>query len=123
MADSFEGQTFKKWLEKRHELIMGHEKEALDLLSKNDCDGYNLCMRKKAELICSIHSDAQDCGLLKTLPPDHAAEIETELGRFSSGAKISLELNSPFYMSALLYPDNHKPGEPDNLQKLLAKLP
>ena len=34
----------------------------------------------------------------------------------------SLDIGSVFYMSALLYPDDHKPGEPNALESWLAEL-
>ena len=53
--------------------------------------------------------------LLEPLPGETRFNYALALESFSASARLSLRLNSVFYMSALLYPDDHKPGQPDNL--------
>ena len=53
--------------------------------------------------------------LLEPLPGETRFNYALALEGFSASARMSLRLNSVFYMSALLYPDDHKPGQPDNL--------
>ena len=41
---------------------------------------------------------------------------------FSESAEKSLQVNSPWFMSALLYPEDYREGEPNNLEKLIQSL-
>jgi hypothetical protein len=40
------------------------------------------------------------------------------LRAFSASAALALRLNSVFFMSALLFPEDHRPGTPDDLTLL-----
>ena len=51
-----------------------------------------------------------------------AAAAGERLNGFSLNASNSLRIGSVFYMSALLYPDEHKPGAPNNLEFLPAEV-
>ncbi|MGE9985453.1 hypothetical protein [Desulfovibrio sp. SGI.169] len=102
-----------QWLRERHDRIMAVEAEALRLLKAGDTPGHNAGMRKKAEMLAALHTDAAP--LLAGLPGETRFRLALALERFSDSARTALKLNSVFYMSALLYPDTHKQGEPDNL--------
>lgn len=101
------------WLEDRHDQIMACETGALEALHANKVEAYREGMKQKAQMLAALAREALP--LLKELPPDLRAEVETSLEKFSASAQNSLGLNSVFYMSALLYPDNYKTGEPDNM--------
>ena len=86
---------------------------------KNE-DAYRQRLREKALFLA---------GLPESLAPDladapSAARVLSEpaLSRFARGAREALSLDSVFYMSALLYPDHHAPGEPNNLELLILDL-
>ena len=102
-----------QWLRKRHQEVMAHEKKAQDLLEMNDVDGYRLEMLAKASLLESMSKDAKE--VLADLPGELRFKLGMALERFSNSARMSIKLNSVFFMSALLYRDDHKQGEPDNL--------
>ncbi|MDO5483390.1 MAG: hypothetical protein Q4F27_00630 [Desulfovibrionaceae bacterium] len=101
------------WLKERHTAIMAVEAEGLRLLDANDTPGYVAQMRQKAEMLAGLSDDANP--RLEALPEPWRSSLGSSLKRFSNSARMALRLNSVFYMSALLYPDEHKPGEPDNL--------
>ena len=101
------------WLRARHAAIMALEQEGLALLRKGDKEGYNAMMRAKAESVAALAKDAAP--VLAPLPEAERERILNGLMRFSQSAAMGLRLGSVFYMWALLYPDEHKPGEPDNL--------
>lgn len=101
------------WLRARHAAIMALEQEGLALLKKGDKEGYNAMMRAKAESVAALAKDAAP--VLAPLPEAERERILNGLMRFSQSAATGLRLGSVFYMWALLYPDEHKPGEPDNL--------
>ena len=101
------------WLRARHAAIMATEQEALGLLADGDTKGYTEKMRAKAESVATMAKDAAP--ELLALPEPLRDKISRGLLRFSQSAAMGLQLGSVFYMSALLYPDDHKPGQPDNL--------
>ena len=108
------------WLKERHAAIMADEAEALARLKAGDTEGYNEKMRAKAEAVAALAKDAAP--LLAGLPDAQREPILRGLMRFSQSAAMGLKLGSVFYMSALLYPDDHKPGEPDNLAMFIEEL-
>lgn len=108
--------TVKAWLRAQHDNIMKAEQDALALMKSGDIAGYNAKMHEKATLLANLASAAET--QLENLNP----VIQARLAQFSASAATALDLGSVFYMSALLYPDEHKPGEPDNFQKLIDSL-
>lgn len=101
------------WLRARHADIMTTEREALALMEAGDIPGYTAKMRAKAESLAALAKDAAP--QLAALPEPLRDRLAAALRRFSQSAAMALRLDSVFFMSALLYPDEHKPGEPDNL--------
>ena len=101
------------WLRNRHAEVMATEAQALARLDAGDTPGHNDLMHRKAELLSSMAEDAKP--LLEPLPGETRFNYALALESFSASARMSLRLNSVCYMSALLYPDDHKPGQPDNL--------
>ncbi|MBD5626508.1 MAG: hypothetical protein HDQ90_03270 [Desulfovibrio sp.] len=108
------------WLKARHAAIMADEAEALARLKAGDTKGYNEKMRAKAEAVAALAKDAAP--VLAGLPDAVREPILRGLMRFSQSAAMGLKLGSVFYMSALLYPDDHKPGDPDNLALFIEEL-
>ena len=49
-------------------------------------------------------------------------EITQKLEQFSMSASTALRIGSVFFMTALLYPEDHKPGEPNDLDAYIEKL-
>jgi hypothetical protein len=97
------------------------ETRAQALLSGTpDQPGYEALMREKATLLSNITEDAED--LVDALPKAKADDVAARLEQFSGNAAMSLKIGSVFFMSALLYPDEHKPGEPNNLELLAAEV-
>lgn len=108
------------WLSQKHTEIMGLEDDGLRLLASGDSAGYGDKMRARARMLASLASEAQP--FLAALPEDSRKQAAGVLKRFSASAQTALGLDSVFYMSALLYRDDHKPGEPDNLEVFIAGL-
>lgn len=108
------------WLRARHADIMTTEREALALMEAGDIPGYTAKMHAKAESLAALARDAAP--LLATLPEPLRDRLAAALKRFSQSAAMALRLDSVFFMSALLYPDEHKPGEPDNLALFIDQL-
>lgn len=100
------------WLESEHSRIMNFENDAIKALDNSDNETYLKNIKKKAEALAEIYSNSEN--YLVNVPANIADITRNTLSNFSGNAKMSLKINSPFFMSALLYPDEHKKGEPDN---------
>ena len=108
------------WLRERHRAIMTAEQTALACLDKGDIPGHSEGMHTKARLVEAMCEDARP--VLANLPGPLRARVAFGLDRFSRSAHTGLKLKSLFYMSALLYRDDHKKGEPDNLHVFIDRL-
>lgn len=85
-----------------------------------DQPGYEKTMRQKAQLLATLADDAAP--LVRALPAPLKDAASQSLRDFSANASNALRIGSVFYMSALLYPDEHKPGEPSNLERFAAEV-
>lgn len=90
------------------------------LTGEDGQQAYEGVMREKATLLADIADDAKP--LLEALPASRADDAAERLGMFSMNAKNSLRIGSVFYMSALLYPDDHQKGQPNNLELFAAEV-
>ncbi len=120
MSDS-SAAPFAAWLEERCAFLRNLEAEAnRTLYEKNDADRYRELMRQKALFLSAIADEAGP--YLASLPRDKASLAEKVLERFSASAENSLSIGSVFYMSALLYPEDHKDGQPNDLEIFAAEI-
>jgi hypothetical protein len=93
------------------------EEEAHNVLyENNDDDGYKELMRRKALMLAGISDDVEP------LAESVQNEIKERIERFSLSASQSLEIGSVFFMSALLYPEDYRDGEPNDLEIFAAKV-
>lgn len=114
-------ERFIVFLEERAARVRALEAEAAQALEGPEGQaGFEKHMRAKAGLLAALSQDGKP--LLADLPEAQASPLARKLKVFSAGASNSLRLNSVFYMSALLYPDEHKPGEPNNLEVFISGL-
>lgn len=111
---------FLQWLENEHAAIMGVEHGAIEALNSGDTEKYRDLMGKKAEMLANIAEKGEPH--TAGLSPDMADKVMGVLHNFANSAAMSLRLHSVFFMSALLYRDDHKPGEPDNLEVYIRSL-
>jgi hypothetical protein len=93
---------------------------ALALEGQQDEAGYRKLMLQKAELLAGLA--AQSAPAVEALPPARREMVAATLGSFSKNAATAIKLGSVFYMSALLYPDDHQPGQPNNLEFFIRSL-
>lgn len=111
---------FTNWLQKRHEQIRLLEKEGYAALNPDNDQPYREKMRKKADLLAALHTDAAP--YLAKLAPAVRGFANDETAIFSANAKEAIQLNSVFYMAQLLYPEDYKDGEPDNFELFMEEL-
>lgn len=112
----------KAFLTDYHARVMACETDAGAALAKGDTQTYRELLRKKAQLLADIAREARPS--LKAVSDRHLARrVRDALDGFSYSADMGLSIGSPFYWSALLWDDNAKPGDPDNLLILIDSLP
>lgn len=77
------------------------------------------CVREKATILSKLYDNAkkQDMTAVK-----NTKDILATLQGFSNSAKQALAVNSPWFMSELLYPEDYQENEPNNLDNLIEKL-
>ena len=110
--------TLVSWLTGVHRDLKKTERDALAALYEDkDEAAYRRLMRERAERLADL--DGEGKGLLKGVPEPLYTDVSRALSRFSQGGQRALELDSVFYMSALLYPDDYQAGQPDNLERLI----
>jgi hypothetical protein len=110
-----------EYLEEKARAVKTLETEAEAILhTQGDQSGYQALMRQKAELLAALADDAKP--LVGALPQERLDEADERLGLFSMSAANSLRIGSVFYMSALLYPDDYKQGDPNNLERFAAEV-
>ncbi len=108
------------WLTERYGQIHAAEEAACAALAKGDTDEYVAKLTRKAELLADLVKDARP--YLLEAPEAFRDPVLHKLKSFSLSAAYGLKLKSTFYMSALLYRDDHAPGEPDNFAVFLKEL-
>ncbi|KAB1443589.1 hypothetical protein [Pseudodesulfovibrio senegalensis] len=98
------------FLLQRINAVHDFEKLAEAELGSEGQQAYERVMRQKAMLLAKLADDARERF------PDADEWVLDGLERFSASARNSLKIGSVFYMSALLYPEDHKPGQPNDLE-------
>lgn len=111
------GSHILKALENEHAKIMAYEACALQALAKGDKTEYTDKMRDKAILLAELNDNLGP--LLSSVNSQFWENVKKKIAGFSENANLALDLDSSFFMSALLYPEDHVTGMPDNLQRLI----
>ncbi len=113
--------AFSLWLTERCEFLHNLEREAERVLQQEkDTEKYKALMCQKAMFLQALPEEAEDRADL--LPDDTADMVMERLEYFSGNASRALRVGSVFFMYALLYPDDHKKGDPNDLDKLAAEV-
>lgn len=113
--------SFADWLTERCEFLRNLEAEAERVLQEDkDTDKYKALMCQKAMFLAALPEEAESRA--SQLPGETAGAVMGRLGRFAHNASRALSIGSVFYMYALLYPDDHVKGEPNDLERLAAEI-
>lgn len=81
---------------------------------------YRLVLEEKARLLSGLAQLTQP--ITKKMPDEKASPVKHTLGKFSQSATTSLRIGSPFYMSALLYPQDYQQGQLNDLELFIEQL-
>lgn len=96
------------------------EKAALQALHEgNDEASYRAGMLEKCRLLSGLPEAVSD--FLMDADGPEAEAFATGLEDFARKAAQAMSLNSVFYMSALLYPEEYADGDPNDLEAFLAR--
>jgi hypothetical protein len=96
------------------------EAEGEKAMADGGQQAFHACLEKKAELLAGLARNAWV--LVERLPDDMSDDVARRLEQFSMSASTALRLGSVFFMTALLYPEDHKPGEPNDLDAYIGEL-
>jgi hypothetical protein len=111
-AEHFE--ALAGWLEEQSRAVRELEERARILIEEEgDQNGYEGVMRQKALLLAGLPDEG--AAYLEPLDSPRADGIRARLESFAASANAALEIGSVFYMSALLYPEDHQTGQPNDL--------
>lgn len=108
------------FLEKTSADVRRLEAEGDALLEEDGQRAFQIKLEEKAEILASLGEKAW------TLNEKVGGELGDEIGRrldqFSMSASAALRIGSVFFMTALLYPEDHKPGDPNDLEVYIEEL-
>ena len=103
------------------ESIRRIEEEAREALyGKDDPGSYRQKLQEKTMLLMELPELVGP--FCDGMAEDIRAEIETRLNSFARNATQAWELSSLFYMSALLYPEDYREGDPNDLESFIDRL-
>jgi hypothetical protein len=90
------------------------------LFEKDDPAAYRQKLREKATILLELSETVAP--FYEGMDKDARAECEKGLSSFAMRAAQALELSSIFYMSALLYPEDYREGDPNDLESFIDRL-
>lgn len=90
------------------------------LFSDDDKETYTRKLHEKAFLLMDLPEMAAP--FLEKMERDAARDIRFVLNDFARRAGQAMELSSLFYLSALLYPDDYREGDKNDLEKFIGSL-
>ncbi len=110
-----------KFLRDRADTIRDLEAQAKqELETRGDKDVYDRLLQQKAQLISYLPEELPQEA--HSLPPGQKNLVLSELDSMRSRAQQALQLQSPFFMALLLYPQDYREGEDNELESLLRQL-
>ena len=113
--------SFFAWLDERCIFLRRLEKEAAAIAqAESNSERYHALMLQKALSLANLADEAAP--YLEALSPAMTKAARERFARFARNAEQAIDLDSIFYMSALLYPEDYKEGQPNDLEAFLAAL-
>jgi hypothetical protein len=96
------------------------DEASVALYELDDKETYTEKLFRKTEI---LHQLPQTCDQeMRDVSPEVQSFIRDRVGGMSFSAGKALQLNSIFYMSALLYPEGYKDGDRNDLENFIAGL-
>jgi hypothetical protein len=105
-------------LRREAERIRDLERRAASALQeRQDKAEYKRLLTRKAETLASLPDTAAP--LLESLPEQTRDSIRRTLAGYAQRARMALETDSVFFMSMLLYPEDYREGQNNDLENTL----
>lgn len=108
------------FLEEKADTVRRLEKEGDAVLESDGQLAFQEKLEEKAELLAALGEKAWK--LTEAVDGELGREIAQKLEQFSMSASTSLRIGSVFFMTALLYPEDHVSGEPNDLDSYIEEL-
>jgi len=108
------------FLEDKSATVSRLEKEGDAALDEKGQLAFQEKLEEKAEILAALGEKAWK--RTEAVGGELGKEIAMKLEQFSMSASASLRIGSVFFMTALLYPEDHKPGEPNDLESFIVEL-
>lgn len=96
------------------------EEEGDAILASEGQLAFQAKLEEKAELLAALGEKSWK--LTEAVGGEMGKEIAMRLEQFSMSASAALRIGSVFFMTALLYPEDHQPGEPNDLDNFIKEL-
>ena len=106
------------------ETIRTLEREAQEALhGQGDKEAYTAKLTEKCHILLDLGDRLEEpLEAVRGKDSAEAARIEAQLDSYAQRANAALSLKSVFFMAALLYPDDYKDGEPNDLERFVESL-
>ena len=108
------------FLEEANAKVKQLEAEGDAAMANGGQTAFQVKLEKKAELLASLGNKAAP--LTEAIGGDLGRKIDDRLGQFATSAATALRIGSVFFMTALLYPEDHQAGEPNDLETFITEL-
>lgn len=108
------------FLEEKATVVRRLEEEGDAVLDSEGQLAFQAKLEEKAEILAALGEKAWP--LTEKIEGDLGNEISQQLEQFSMSASAALRIGSVFFMTALLYPEDHKQGEPNDLENYITEL-
>ncbi|AMK11541.1 MAG: hypothetical protein AB7E51_03555 [Pseudodesulfovibrio sp.] len=109
-----------EYLEKVNAEVKRIEAEGEAALASSGQDAFRAKLEEKAKLLAGLAENSWE--LVERVEGELGDEIAQRMERFSMSASTALRIGSVFFMTALLYPEDHKPGDPNDLEAYIGEL-
>lgn len=109
-----------EFLEKTSNMVNRIEAEGEAVIESEGQRAFQEKAEEKAEILAALGEKAWK--LTEKIEGDLGKEISQKLEQFSMSASAALRIGSVFFMTALLYPENHQPGDPNDLEAFIEEL-
>lgn len=108
------------YLEETAVTVRRLEEEGDAVIASEGQQAFQAKLEKKAQILAELGEKAQK--LVDAVGGDLGDEVAGRLDQFSMSASTALRIGSVFFMTALLYPEDHQPGEPNDLERYVEEL-
>jgi len=113
-------QAVIEYLEGVNREIKRLEAEGEEIIGDEGQAAFQAKLEEKAELLAGLSGKAAD--VTAAVDGDLGESIHQRLSQFSTSASTALRIGSVFFMTALLYPEDHQPGDPNDLEVFIETL-